>query len=204
MPIDLLKFEQEYAAKGYARIAGCDEAGRGPLAGPVSCAAVIMPLDGVHPEINDSKKLSPKKRDLLYGYIVRTALAYAVVFIDNETIDAVNILNATKRGMEAALAALKLRPDIALIDAVKGLKTEFPTVPLIHGDALSYNIAAASILAKVERDRLMAKYAEQYPQYGFERHWGYPTPAHYKSIEQFGVCPLHRRTFLTKQTAMDI
>jgi len=194
--MDLLKFEREYILQGYTRIAGCDEAGRGPLAGPVSCAAVIMPLDEINPEINDSKKLSPKKRDLLYGYIIKNALAYSSVFIDNEIIDSINILNATKRGMEAALKALKTAPDIALIDAVGKLNTDIPIVPIIHGDALSYNIAAASIIAKVERDRLMSDYARQYPQYGFEKHMGYPTAAHYAALREHGTCPIHRKSFL--------
>ena len=210
--MDKLHFEHEYAAKGYRLIAGCDEAGRGPLAGPVSCAAVIMPLGILYPktsgsekfgniieinaEIDDSKKLTAKKRDELYDYITKTALAYSIAFVDNEVIDQINILNATKRGMEAAFAALKIRPDVALIDAVKGLKIGCPTVPIIHGDELSYSIAAASILAKVERDRLMTGYAREYPQYGFERHKGYPTREHYKSLEEFGACPLHRRSFL--------
>ncbi|MDR1094617.1 MAG: ribonuclease HII [Clostridiales bacterium] len=196
MKTDLLKFEREYLEKGYKTIAGCDEAGRGPLAGPVSCAAVIMPLDNIHPDIDDSKKLSPKKRGVLYDYIIKNALAYSVVFIGNEVIDGINIYQAAKRGMETALATLKIRPDVALIDAMKGLKADCPTVPIIHGDALSYSIAAASIVAKVERDRLMAEYAKQYPQYGFEKHMGYPTPAHYKSLAEFGACPLHRRSFL--------
>jgi ribonuclease HII len=193
---DMLRFEREYTVRGFRLIAGCDEAGRGPLAGPVACAAVIMPLNDINPDIDDSKKLTFNKREELYAYITSVAVAWSVVFIDNETIDGINILQAAIRGMEAALRALRPAPDIALIDAIKTLDADCPTKGIIHGDAVSYNIAAASILAKTERDRLMIAYAREYPQYGFERHMGYPTAFHRESVLRFGPCPLHRKTFL--------
>ncbi len=199
---DLLRFEREYISRGYKLIAGVDEAGRGPLAGPVACAAVIMPLDKdrIIPGVDDSKKLTEKKRGELYKKIVENALCYNVVFIDHTVIDEINILNAAKRGMKTALETLKIRPDIALIDAVK-LDLDFPSLPIIHGDALSYSIAAASILAKVERDRLMREYDKKYPEYGFSRHKGYATANHRALISKFGKCEIHRESFL-KNAAM--
>lgn len=193
---DLLIFEREYREKGCRLIAGCDEAGRGPLAGPVSCGAVILPEGLIIPGVDDSKKLSEKRREYLYDLILEKALAFSVVFIDNETIDEINILNATKRGMEQALLNLKPRPDVALIDAVKGLNLPFPSLPIIKGDTLSHSIAAASILAKVERDRLMKRYGEEYPGYGFAAHMGYPTAYHREAVQRLGPCPIHRKSFL--------
>ena len=199
MKNDLLKFEREYLARGCRYIAGVDEAGRGPLAGPVSCAAVIMPLDKdkIIPEINDSKQLTEKMRERLYGEIVKIAIAWNVVFIDHKTIDLINILNATKNGMKEAVLALSQKPDAVLIDAVK-LDLPFETLPIIRGDELSYSIAAASIIAKVERDRLMREYDKQYPQYKFAEHKGYPTAKHRELVRQFGKCEIHRETFLKK------
>ena len=199
MKNDLLKFEREYLARGCRYIAGVDEAGRGPLAGPVSCAAVIMPLEKskIIPEINDSKQLTEKTREKLYGEIVKIAIAWNVVFIDHKTIDLINILNATKSGMKTAVGALSQKPDIVLIDAVK-LDLPYPSLPVIKGDELSYSIAAASIIAKVERDRLMREYDKQYPLYKFAENKGYPTLKHRELVRQFGKCEIHRETFLKK------
>lgn len=178
-------------------LAGIDEAGRGPLAGPVVCACVIMPLDGdkIIEGINDSKKLSPKKRGELFEKIVERAISYKIVEVDEKTIDEINILNATKLGMKMALDGLNVKPDRVLIDAVK-IDTPIRQENIIKGDALSYNIAAASILAKVHRDRLMEKLDKVYPQYGFAKHKGYGTKAHIEAIKEYGECPLHRQTFI--------
>lgn len=193
----LLSFDKDYINEKCKIIAGIDEAGRGPLAGPVVCAMVIMPLDkDIIQGINDSKKLSPKKRELLYEQIIQKALAYTVSIIDEETIDTINILNATKLGMENCIKNSPIRPDLILIDAVKGLKTDIKNIPIIKGDALSYNIACASIIAKVTRDRLMIEYAKQYPNYGFEKHKGYGTALHIQALKTYGACPLHRKTFI--------
>ena len=196
--IDLLKYEREYLAKGYKYIAGSDEAGRGPLAGPVSCAAVIMPLekDKIIAGVNDSKQLTEKTREELYGKIIGTAVAWKVVFIDHKIIDEINILNATKRGMRTAIEALSVPPDIVLIDAVKLPGLPFESLSIIRGDELSYSIAAASIIAKVERDRLMREYDKEYPQYRFAQHKGYATAKHRELIKQFGKCEIHRESFL--------
>lgn len=193
----MFKFEKEYLSKGCKYIAGVDEAGRGPLAGPVCCAAVIMPLsdNDIIDGVNDSKKLSAKRREFLYDRIVEKAVCYKVVLIDNKVIDEINILNATKKGMTEAICGLTTSPDIVLIDAVP-LALEVETLPIIKGDAQSYSIAAASILAKVTRDRLMIEYSKRYPQYGFERHKGYGTRAHYAALRQYGVSDIHRNTFL--------
>jgi ribonuclease HII len=197
--IDLLKFEKEYLARGCKYIAGVDEAGRGPLAGPVACAAVIMPLekDKIIAGINDSKQLSEKVREKLYKEIIQIALCYKVVFIDHKTIDLINILNAAKRGMKEAAMGLPIKPDIALIDAVK-LDLPFESLSIIKGDTLSYSIAAASIIAKVERDRLMREYDKQYPQYKFAEHKGYATAKHRALVQKFGKCEIHRESFLKK------
>lgn len=193
----MLCYEKECAAKGYRLIAGVDEAGRGPLAGPVACAAAIMPTDCLIDGVDDSKKLSEKKREYLYDQITEKALSYSVVLIDHDVIDEINILNATKRGMEEAIGGLTVKPDIVLLDAVI-LPLAIPSISIIHGDALSYNIAAASILAKVTRDRLMREYDLKYPEYQFAKHKGYGTKLHYEMIEKYGVCPIHRRSFLKK------
>ena len=178
-------------------IAGIDEAGRGPLAGPVVCAAVIMPLnkDEIIEDVNDSKKLTAKKREELYQKIIDKALSYSICEIDEKTIDEINILNATKIGMKKCLNNLKIKPDIVLTDAVK-IETNLPQKNIIHGDALSYNIAAASILAKVYRDNLMIKMHKIYPQYNFSKHKGYGTKEHIKNLVNYGACPLHRKTFI--------
>lgn len=190
-------FEYENKYKSLGLVAGIDEAGRGPLAGPVVCACVIMPLeeDKIIEGINDSKKLSAKKRADLYEKIINTAIDYCIVSIDEKTIDEINILNATKLGMEKALNGLKNQPYIVLIDAVK-IKTTTMQENIIKGDSLSYNIAAASILAKEFRDRLMLDLAEKYPNYHFEKHKGYGTKDHIQAIKQFGKCEIHRDSFI--------
>lgn len=178
-------------------LAGIDEAGRGPLAGPVVCACVIMPLeeDKIIDGINDSKKLSPQKREMLYEKIIEKAISYKIVEIDEKVIDEVNILNATKLGMAMALNGLSIKPDRVLIDAVK-IDCDIKQENIIKGDALSYNIASASILAKVYRDRLMNEMDKLYPEYGFKKHKGYGTKAHIETIKTFGECPIHRQTFM--------
>lgn len=190
----MLDYENKYKGK---RIAGIDEAGRGPLAGPVVCACVIMPLDEdkLIDGINDSKKLTEKKREELYDKIIERAIAYSIVEVDERTIDRINILNATKLGMKRALDGLKVKPDIVLIDAVK-LDTDLPQDNIIKGDAKSYNIASASILAKVYRDRLMKKLSVKYPQYNFAKHKGYGTKEHIENLKKYGKCELHRETFI--------
>ena len=190
----MLDYENKYKGK---LIAGIDEAGRGPLAGPVVCACVIMPLDEdkLIDGINDSKKLTEKKREELYDKIIERAIAYSIVEVDERTIDRINILNATKQGMKRALDGLKVKPDIVLIDAVK-LDTNLPQDNIIKGDAKSYNIASASILAKVYRDRLMKELSEKYPQYNFAKHKGYGTKEHIENLKKYGKCELHRETFI--------
>lgn len=190
----MLDYENKYKGK---LIAGIDEAGRGPLAGPVVCACVIMPLDEdkLIDGINDSKKLTEKKREELYDKIIERAIAYSIVEVDERTIDRINILNATKHGMKRALDGLKVKPDIVLIDAVK-IDTDLPQDNIIKGDAKSYNIASASILAKVYRDRLMKKLSVKYPQYNFAKHKGYGTKEHIENLKKYGKCELHRETFI--------
>lgn len=192
----MLDYEKRYEN---LLIAGIDEAGRGPLAGPVVCACVIMPLDEdkIIEGIDDSKKLSPKKREMLYEKIIKTALAYSIVEIDEKTIDLINILNATKLGMKKALESLGILPDLVLIDAVE-IDTLVKQENIIKGDTLSYNIAAASILAKVYRDRLMCELDAKYPQYNFAKHKGYGTKDHLLLLKKFGKCPLHRDSFIKK------
>ena len=190
----MLEYERQLQEGGAKLIAGIDEAGRGPLAGPVVVAGVIMPLDDVIDGVNDSKKLSATKRDLLFDKIMEKAIDVQVAIIDNETIDRDNILNATKSGMLQCINEFK-QVDRVLIDAVK-LDAKVATLSIIHGDALSYSIAAASIIAKVTRDRLMLEYDKQYPQYNFAKHKGYGTAEHIKLLKEHGPCPIHRRTFI--------
>ncbi len=193
---DTLVFERELLAGGARLIAGMDEAGRGPLAGPVVAAAVVMPLDDVIPGVDDSKKLTEKKREQLFDEIVKKAIAYKICAVDEKVIDEINILNATKRAMTECVAGLSVRPDIVLIDAVK-LSLDVPTKSIIKGDALSYSIGAASILAKVYRDRLMREYDALYPWYGFAQNKGYGTKDHIDALKSVGPSPIHRRTFIT-------
>lgn len=194
---DFLAYEKECLESGYRYIAGVDEVGRGPLAGPVAVCAVIMPLgrDDIIQGVTDSKKLSAAKRKKLYPVIKERALACKVVMLPPEYIDEVNILNATKEAMRRALDGLEVRPDIALIDAVDP-HPSCPVKPIIKGDLLSYSIGCASIVAKVERDELMDRYATEYPEYGFEKNKGYGTAAHIAAIRQFGITPVHRRSFV--------
>ena len=193
--IDLLKYEKELTKRGYHFIGGIDEAGRGPLAGPVAAACCIPDLTTIFDEINDSKKLTAKKREKLFDLITDTSIAQSVVFVDEKTIDEINILNATKQAMNSAVWSLLPTPDYLLVDAVK-YDFGVPNMPIIHGDALSYSIAAASILAKVSRDRLMDQYAIEYPEYGFEKHKGYGTAFHIEMLKKYGPCPIHRKSFI--------
>lgn len=181
--------------KKYNLIAGCDEAGRGPLAGPVIACAVILPRNFFHAGINDSKQLSAGQREKMYEIITAAAVTFAFGEADHRFIDEHNILNATKQAMRDAIAALQPRPQAVLIDAVKLEGLDCQQHAIIRGDTLSISIAAASILAKVHRDRIMLDYHRQYPQYGFDQHKGYPTIQHRELIRQYGPCPIHRRSF---------
>ena len=193
----MFDYESECLNLGYKLIAGMDEAGRGPLAGPVCVAIAIMPLekDKIIEGINDSKKLSEKKREALFEKIINTAISYHIEFVDEKTIDNINILNATKLGMHKCINSIDVRPDMVLIDAVK-LETDIPTKSIIKGDALSYNIACASILAKVSRDRYILSLDEKYPMYNFKKHKGYGTKEHIENLKKYGPCPVHRKTFI--------
>lgn len=194
--IDNLKFEKEEEQKGNFLIAGMDEVGRGPLAGPVCVACVIMPLDDVIDGIDDSKKLSEKKRDLLFEQIKEKALAYSIEMVDEQTIDKINILEATKLCMKNAVEALSVRPDVVLVDAIKSLDVTVPIRGIIKGDSLSYSIGCASILAKVTRDKYMVELSKEYPEYGFEKHKGYGTKVHIDALKEYGPCVYHRLSFL--------
>jgi len=197
------EIEKDLKQKGYSYIAGVDEAGRGPLAGPVYAAAVILPDNAELSGINDSKKLSPKKREELYEKITEIAISYSICSVDEKEIDEINILNATHKAMNGAVDGLSKKPDYVIIDgnSIKGM--ELPHETVVKGDAKSISIAAASILAKVARDRYIDKMGEVYPEYGFEQHKGYGTKAHTDAILKYGVCPIHRRTFLKKLLGED-
>ena len=190
--------EQDFYQKGYSCICGVDEAGRGPLAGPVCAAAVILPPNLDLPGLNDSKKLSDKKRRELYPLILEKAIAYGIAFADHREIDEINILQATYLAMERALSQLSVRPDMVLIDGNRAKDFGLPVTTVVHGDALSANIAAASVLAKVTRDDYMDQMAKLYPRYGFEVHKAYGTKAHYAALTEYGPSPIHRMTFLKK------
>lgn len=192
-----LKIERALQEKGVRYIAGVDEVGRGPLAGPVVCAAVIMPLDeaSIIVGVDDSKKLSAKKREELSEKIKEKALCYTIVEIDEKTIDEINILEATKRGMKQAIETLSITPEKVLTDGNMTIDTALPQASVIGGDALSYSIGAASIIAKVYRDKMMDEYAKEYPHYAFEKNKGYGTAAHIQGIKEHGLCPIHRKTF---------
>lgn len=179
-------------------ICGVDEAGRGPLCGPVSVAAVIMPKGLVIDGVNDSKKLTEKKREELFEIIIKNAIAYSIVFEDEKTIDEINILNATLLGMNKAINNLNPKADFALIDGNRNKGIEIPNKTIVKGDSRSHSIACASVLAKVARDRLLLEYDKKYPEYGFKNHKGYGTKAHYEAIEKYGILPIHRRSFLRK------
>ena len=196
MELDLWEIERELHAEGIGLICGVDEAGRGPLAGPVCAAAVILPPEMELAGLNDSKKLSEKKREQLFPEIQRVALAWSVAFASVEEIEERNILGATMLAMNRAIAGLSLTPDLALIDGNLNKEIKVPSRCVIHGDARCASIAAASILAKVSRDHLMLELAREYPQYGFEKHKGYGTRAHYAALREYGPCPAHRPSFL--------
>lgn len=192
----LKHMEQELYQKGFRAIAGIDEAGRGPLAGPVVVAGVIMPKDSMIEGVNDSKKVSEKKREKLYDQIIEEAISYSVAIIGQDCIDEINILNATKQGVTTVVEELDVKPDLILVDALTHINTKgIPYDSVIKGDAKCYSIAAASILAKVTRDRIMRQWDEIYPQYGFAKHKGYGTSAHILAIKEYGLCPIHRRSF---------
>lgn len=188
-------FETLYAREGYHRIAGVDEAGRGPLAGPVVAAAVMLPPEGVGEPLFDCKKISPQKRESLYELICAKAIALGVGIVSPEEIDSLNILQATLKAMVHAIENLSVLPDFILIDGPHGLPLPIPQKPIPKGDQLSNLIAAASIVAKVTRDRLMLQFHEKYPQYNFARHKGYGTREHRRAIERYGICEIHRKTF---------
>lgn len=193
----LKQIENEFYQKEMNFICGIDEAGRGPLAGPVVVASVIMPKDSMIEGVNDSKKLSEKKRESIYEQIIEEAISYGVGIVGQEEIDALNILNATKKALTMSLQELKVRPDMILVDALEKIDTlQIPYQSIIKGDAKAYSIAAASIIAKVTRDRIMRQWDEVYPQYGFLGHKGYGTKAHIEAIKEYGICPLHRRSFV--------
>ena len=198
--MDELTTEREYAAQGYFCAAGVDEVGRGPLAGPVVCAAVILSLEKARriPGIDDSKKLSPKKREQLAALIRERARAWAVAEVSNEVIDEINVLQATRLCMKRAVEKLSPAADMVLTDGNMTLDIEAPQRSIVKGDALVASIGAASILAKVYRDALMAECAKTYPEYAFERNAGYGTAAHINAIREVGICPIHRRTFVTR------
>jgi ribonuclease HII len=196
--LNLWAIERQHFENGVNLLCGVDEAGRGPLAGPVCAAAVILPKELVIPGLNDSKKLSDKRRRELYDIITQQAVSYGIAFATAEEIDEINILQATFLAMERAMAQLDPKPELALIDGNRAKDFGLPVQTIVKGDSLSASIAAASILAKVTRDRYMEELAAQYPQYGFEVHKGYPTKRHYAAIAEFGPCPAHRRTFLKK------
>ena len=196
--INLWAIENACFEEGFRVVCGVDEAGRGPLAGPVCAAAVILPPHLEIPGLNDSKKLTDKRRRELYPVIKEQAVAYGIAFATHEEIDSINILQATYLAMERALAQLTVKPDVALIDGNRAKEFGLPVKTVVHGDSLSASIAAASVLAKVTRDDLMMTLAEEYPQYGFEIHKGYGTKAHYEALSTYGPSPVHRMTFLKK------
>lgn len=195
---DLWSMESDLIASGYHTLCGIDEAGRGPLAGPVCAAAVMLPPGLVLPGLNDSKKLTEKKREALYDLITESALHYGIAFATVEEIETHNILGATFLAMRRAFAQLGVEPELALVDGNRDPGLTVPTRCVVKGDATCADIAAASILAKVTRDRYMLEMAERYPMYGFEKHKGYGTAAHYAAIREYGPCELHRPSFLKK------
>lgn len=198
-PRDLWQLEEACYAQGLTAVCGVDEAGAGPLAGRVYAGAVILPRGWSHPYLNDSKKVTPRRRDILYDLICQEAVAWSVAWAEAEEIDRINILNARMLAMERAIQGLPVKPELALIDGNRATGITVPTQTVVKGDQKSASIAAASILAKVARDRYMVQMAEVYPQYAFERHKGYPTKLHYERLEEYGPCPIHRLTFLKEK-----
>ena len=195
--LELLKEkENELRKRGFNSICGIDEAGRGPLAGPVVVASVIMPAESNIEGVNDSKKISEKKREKLYEQILDEAISYGVGIVGQDEIDEINILNATKKGLTMSLQELTVKPDLIIVDALNHIDTMgIPYESIIKGDAKCYSISAASIIAKVTRDRIMREWDKVYPEYGFERHKGYGSSAHIEAIKEYGLCPIHRRSF---------
>ena len=195
---NLKSMEKELYEKGFEYICGIDEAGRGPLAGPVVVAGVIMPKDSMIEGVNDSKKVSEKKREKLYDVILEEAISYSVAIIGQDVIDEINILNATKDGVTKVVEGLDVKPNLILVDALTHINTKgIPYDSIIKGDAKCYNISCASIIAKVTRDRIMREWDEIYPQYGFINHKGYGTAKHIQALKEYGPCPIHRKTFIT-------
>lgn len=194
--LNLKEEENELRQKGFKTICGIDEAGRGPLAGPVVVASVIMPENSMIEGVNDSKKISEKKREKLYDKILEEAISYGVGIIGQDEIDEINILNATKKGLTISLQELTVKPDLIIVDALTHIDTMgIPYESIVKGDAKCYSIAAASIIAKVTRDRIMREWDNVYPEYGFEQHKGYGTAQHIAAIKEYGLCPIHRRSF---------
>ncbi|MEA4853576.1 MAG: ribonuclease HII [Christensenella sp.] len=193
----MTEYEKQHWQRKEYLIAGLDEAGRGPLAGPVVAACVIMPHDDLILGIDDSKKLSEKRREFLYDLILEKAVDYSIGVVDNKTIDEINILNAARKAFQMALDGLVVRPDFVYTDAMR-IQTDLPYLSLVKGDAKVYTIAAASIVAKVTRDRMMLEYDKKYPEYYFAKHKGYGTKLHYEAIQKYGILEIHRRSFLKK------
>lgn len=193
-----IEYEQNAELKGYKAICGVDEAGRGPLAGPVCAAAVILPPNTIIDGVNDSKKLTEKKREALFDVIKKTAVSYCIAYASVEEIESINILNATMLAMKRAVEGLNVKADYAMIDGNKMPQLDIDGETIVKGDAKSMSIACASILAKVSRDRLLYEYAKEYPQYHFEKHKGYGTAVHREAILEYGPCPYHRMSFLKK------
>ena len=196
MEYSLKAFDKKYLSSKVKYLAGVDEAGRGPLAGPVVAAAVIFSKNTVIKDVNDSKQLTEKQREKLFDKIISKALTYSVSIIDHNVIDEINILNASLMAMKKAVDELKIKPDLILVDGNRAFHSEIPVLPIVKGDSLSFSIAAASILAKVTRDRLMKNLAVQYPEYFWEQNKGYPTKQHRDVLMKIGPSPLHRKTFL--------
>ena len=197
---NMLVFENEAYKKGYEFVCGVDEAGRGPLCGPVVAAAVILPKNAHIEGVNDSKKLSEKKRDKLFDDIMENAVAVGIGMSDVEVIEKINILGATKEAMKEAISNLNIKPDYVLIDGNQDINIDIDRQTVVSGDARSESIAAASIIAKVTRDRMLKQYDEMYPEYGFAKHKGYGTKAHIEAIKEYGLTPIHRPSFCTKFT----
>lgn len=196
--MDWLEYENAALNSGFEIVCGIDEAGRGPLAGPVYAAAVILPKGHIVEGVNDSKKISEKKRDLLFDKIIDECVCYSIGTASEQEIDEINILQATFLAMRRAVAGLEIKPDIALVDGNKKPGLDIVEQTIVKGDSKSANIAAASIIAKVSRDRYMLEMAEKYPEYQFEKHKGYGTKLHYEMLEKYGISPIHRKTFLKK------
>ena len=198
--IDWLKYENEAFDNGFNCVCGVDEAGRGPLAGPVCAAAVILPKGCIIDGLNDSKKLSEKRREQLFDVITKKAVAYSIAMASEKEIDEINILQATFLAMRRAVESLEIKPDFVIVDGNRDPLLGIKTMTLIKGDALCESVAAASILAKVTRDRYMLKLCEKYPEYQFQKHKGYGTKLHYEMIEKYGISDIHRKSFLKKLT----